>query len=57
MVFTFSDFANDNTEDQITTASAVRPKIAYSFTAQSTAHVFLRTVELMIEEGYLTCVE
>ncbi len=50
----FIGFADDATKNYTIGVTVVRPKIAYRFAAQSAAPVFRKTVELMIEEGYLT---
>lgn len=50
----FIGFADDKTHNYTIGVTVVRPKIAYRFAAQSSAPVFRKTVELMIEEGYLT---
>jgi len=50
----FIGFADDESKNYTIGVTVVRPKIAYRFAAQSAAPVFKKTVELMIEEGYLT---
>jgi len=49
----FIGFANDETHNYTIGVTVVRPKIAFKFAAQSAAPVFKKTVELMIEEGFL----
>ncbi len=49
----FIGFADDESQNYTIGVTVVRPKIAYRFAAQSAAPVFRKTVELMIEEGYL----
>ncbi|MGB6018283.1 MAG: penicillin-binding protein 2 [Sulfurimonadaceae bacterium] len=50
----FIGFADDETKNYTIGVTVIRPKIAYRFAAQSAAPVFQKTVELMVEEGYLT---
>ncbi len=50
----FIGFADDATKNYTIGVTVVRPKISYRFAAQSAAPVFRKTVELMVEEGYLT---
>ncbi|MEN8146941.1 MAG: penicillin-binding protein 2 [Campylobacterota bacterium] len=50
----FIGFADDEHKNYTIGVTVVRPKIAYRFAAQSAAPIFKNTVELMIEEGYLT---
>jgi len=49
----FIGFADDATRNYTIGITVVRPKIAYRFAAQSAAPVFKKTVELMVEEGFL----
>jgi len=49
----FLGFANDEEKRYTLGVTVIRPKIAFKFAAQSAAPVFKKTVELMIEEGYL----
>jgi cell division protein FtsI (penicillin-binding protein 3) len=49
----FIGFADDENKNYTIGVTVVRPKFAYRFAAQSAAPVFKKTVELMIEEGYL----
>lgn len=49
----FIGFADDATHNYTIGITVVRPKIAYRFAAQSAAPVFKKTVELMVEEGFL----
>jgi cell division protein FtsI (penicillin-binding protein 3) len=49
----FIGFADDETHNYTIGVTVVRPKIAFKFAAQSAAPVFKKTVELMIEEGFL----
>lgn len=49
----FIGFADDETHNYTIGVTVVRPKTAFKFAAQSAAPVFKKTVELMIEEGYL----
>ncbi|MDA3945195.1 MAG: penicillin-binding protein 2 [Helicobacteraceae bacterium] len=53
----FIGFANDATKNYTIGVTVVRPKIAYRFAAQSSAPVFRKTVELMVEEGFLKTIE
>ena len=49
----FIGFADDETHNYTIGVTVVRPKTAYKFAAQSSAPVFKKTVELMIEEEFL----
>ena len=49
----FIGFADDETHNYTIGVTVVRPKIAFKFAAQSAAPVFRKTVNLMIEEGFL----
>jgi len=49
----FIGIADDLTHNYTIGVTVVRPKVAFKFAAQSAAPVFKKTVELMIEEGFL----
>ena len=50
----FIGFANDDKHHYTIGVTVVRPKFAYRFAAQSAAPVFRKSVEIMIQEGFLT---